>query len=222
MKHTHVTVTVLPSLLACGMLAGHYYLSDSRGYVFMAWNLFLAWIPYWSSQWAAHTYRRNRDWPWLLVIPAGLWLLFLPNAPYMITDLVHLYGREPFVLWYDVGLLMSFALAGCLLAVTSLRVMHTLVQQLIGDAAAWLFILASIGLSGIGVYIGRFLRWNSWDLLVNPKLVIADVLSLFFHPVAYPRAVGVTVMVASILFICYLAFATPPEQYSYAVASEES
>jgi uncharacterized membrane protein len=196
---------VLPAtLLAVSLFAGRVYLSGRLSYAFLVWNLFLAWIPYLFSLWAVSLYRSRPGRWWSLLIPGALWLLFFPNAPYILTDFFHLRARQPIPIWYDVGMLAVFAWAGLFLAIFSLRSMQVVVKALLGSLASWLFVLGSLGLGGLGVYIGRFLRWNSWDLLLQPQQVLADVAAQLANPRNHPGAFGVTLLFAAFLFVCYL------------------
>src|SRR5687767_3072197 len=174
------------SALAAVLLAGRFSLSGKPTLAFLAWNLTLAWIPWLCSTaaWAARSRAGT-------VVAGTIWLAFLPNAPYLVTDFLHLRPRAPIPLWYDIALLAAFAWAGCLLAVVSLRAMHVLVTRRFGAAAGWAFVGGAAGLTGLGIYIGRFLRWNSWDLAVRPGAVLEDLLVRTFSPDAAPRIIGV-------------------------------
>jgi uncharacterized membrane protein len=179
-------------------------------YIFLIWNLFLAWIPYLCSLWAARTHRRYpRRWL-LLIIPGVMWFAFFPNAPYILTDLMHLRARAPIPIWYDVVMIVVFAWTGLFLAIYSLRTMHIVVRDYVGSFVAGLFVFGILGLSGLGIYVGRFLRWNSWDLLLHPRSVLANVASHMVNPWSYPQAWGVTLLFATFLLICYVTFATAP------------
>ena len=193
----------LSSLLACGILAGRVYLSRSWTYHSLVWNLFLAWVPYVCSFWIAYVHPRR--W-WVLVIPAGLWLMFFPNAPYLLTDLWHLRTRPPVPAWYDLGMFIAFAWTGCFLAIVSLRVMQTLVKARAGWLASWVFVIATLGLSGLGIYMGRFLGWNSWDLVLHPHSILADVSAWLVHPRGHLQMYGFTVLFTAVLLVCYLTF----------------
>ncbi len=92
-------------------------ITGSYFFLFLVWNLFLALIPF-----AISTYLVSK--PEIskvrLFLWATVWLLFLPNAPYIVTDLVHLKLHNPFWGWFDVLLLVSFAINGLLLYFLSL------------------------------------------------------------------------------------------------------
>ncbi|MBI4769061.1 MAG: DUF1361 domain-containing protein [Chloroflexi bacterium] len=202
----HLYPLALSSLLPAVLYAGRVHFSHSPHYLFLIWNLLLAWVPYGCSLWAVWLYRfDSRRW-WGLLFPAALWLLYFPNAPYLVTDLLHLRAWPPIPLWYDVGMLVSFAWAGCALAIVSLSIMQSLVRAYLGNFASWLFVLASAGLSGLGVYMGRFLRWNSWDLLTQPASVLADIGRRLIHPLRYPQTYAFTVMFSALLLVAFLTF----------------
>jgi uncharacterized membrane protein len=203
-RHSMLPV-LLASILAVGLFAARVYRSQQITFCFLVWNLVLAWIPYLSSLWADHLHRHHpRRW-WLLLLPGLSWLAFFPNAPYIVTDFWHLQARPPIPVWYDIGMLAAFALAGLFLAVFSLRTIHELIRQHLGSLLGWLFAGTVVGLGGLGIYLGRFLRWNSWDLFLHPRGVLADVATRLANPLAHPRAVGVTCLFAAILFVCYVA-----------------
>ncbi len=194
----------LATMLAFGLLAGRIYRSHSLMYVFLVWNLFLAWIPYLISLWATRRHHLAPNRWWGLLASGTLWLAFFPNAPYILTDFLHLSERPPVPLWYDIGLLAAFAWAGLYLALYSLRHMQRLIQIYLGTMVSWGFTLGVLALSGLGMYMGRFLRWNSWDIVLHPRAVLADVAVRLINPLAYPRTIGVTVVFAAFLFVCYV------------------
>lgn len=199
---------VVASVVACGVLAGRFYLSEELSYSFLLWNLILAWVPYGCSLVVGLTHQRFGAQAWLLMLPlAAAWLLFFPNALYLLTDMIHLRHREGFAWWYDVALLGAFAWAGCFLAVASLDTMRRVVQGVVGGLLSWLFVLSVSGLTGLGIYLGRFLRWNSWDILHSPRSLLADLLAPLLDPRANLQSVGVTLLFAGLLFGFYLTFA---------------
>ncbi|MDX1522736.1 MAG: DUF1361 domain-containing protein, partial [Anaerolineae bacterium] len=157
-KRQAVYAISLSTLLAGLLMAGRIYMSGSLTHIYLVWNLFLAWIPYLAGLWVAYTQQKYpRQW-WLWPLPGLIWLAFFPNAPYLVTDFIHLRWYPPVPLWYDVGLLTVFAWTGLFLAVFSLRAMQLLVKRLAGTVISWLFVLGMLGLSGLGVWLGRFLR----------------------------------------------------------------
>jgi uncharacterized membrane protein len=204
----HFYPLLLSSALAIGLWAGRSWVWEPRIFRFLVWNLFLAWLPYYWSLWALSIHRRQPGRWWLLLLPGALWLLFFPNAPYLITDLMHLRSDPPVPLWYDIGMLISFAWAGCFLAVVSLRMMHQIFRAYTGRAVSWMFVMGMTGLCGLGIYVGRFLRWNSWDIFLYPADVIGDITHRLAHPLSNLQIYGVTLLFAAFLFVCYWTFAS--------------
>lgn len=198
---------VLSSALALALFAGRVYLSrDWNTYANLVWNLFLAWLPYLFSILAAGLYRLFPKQWWLLVIPGGLWLVFLPNAAYLVTDFLHLQERIFVPLWYDILLVATFAWTGVFLALASLRSMQALVKMHLGWLVSWIFAGGAIALSGLGIYLGRFERWNSWDLLFHPRRILADVVLPMINPLDNLRFFGFTFLFTAFLLVCYLTF----------------
>ena len=163
------------SAMCLALVAGRTLYSHTSHFQFLVWNLFLAWIP---LVLAALIYRiatRRRDLTRLIVVPAALvWLLFFPNAPYIVTDFVHLGQFHDNVAgWFDVMLISWFAWTGLLLGVVSLRLMQEIVARARGNTAGWLFVVLVTAAGSVGIYLGRFLRWNSWNVFRAP-LTLAD------------------------------------------------
>ena len=208
---------MLSSALAVALFVARAYYSHRFTFVFLLWNLFLAWIPYLCSLWIASLHRRAPQHWWRLVIPSMVWLIFLPNAPYIITDLWHLDERPPVPIWFDIGLLATFAWTGCFLAIASLRAMQNVVADFLGRWWSWAFVLPIIGPSGVGIYLGRFMNWNSWDLILRPQTVLAETIGNFAHPIRNPQPFGVTALFAAFLLVAYLMFASVQHQSSESV-----
>ena len=194
----------LASALCVALLAARIIASGNFLHLWLVWNLFLAWLPLLFA-YAARALSNGRTWLRYpsFALCAGLWLLFFPNAPYITTDLMHLRFATDFPLWYDVTLVMAFAWTGLLLGFLSLYVMQTLVARSLGGVAGWLFALGALGLSAFGVYIGRFLRWNSWDAFTAPHALLSELWAQLRHPFAHPRTYGVTLMLAAFFITAY-------------------
>jgi len=169
-------------------------------FLYLVWNLFLAWIPLGLAV-AAHRIHtkvgRSSFKFWIL---SALWLLFLPNAHYIITDLIHLRPRPAIPIWVDMMLIVSFAWTGLLLGFLSLHLIHQLVTRRRGKFLGWIFVLAVLCLTGTGIYIGRFLRWNSWDVFVNPTGLLTDLVHAFGQPLSNPAPLAYSLLFT--LFCC--------------------
>jgi len=182
--------------------------ADVLGYSGLAWNLFLAWLPMIAALTAYNLRKRNTRGVWVLIVPCVfLWLLFFPNAPYILTDILHLAPRNGVPLWYDFIMLIAFAWTGTFLGLVSLYLMHMLVRRSAGGAAGWIFTLAVLAMTGFGVYLGRFPRWNSWDLFFNTTELAADIWRRARHPMAYPRAIVFSGLFSLCITAMYLMLA---------------
>jgi uncharacterized membrane protein len=192
------------SLFVLGMLAVRMLYTGTVAHGWLAWNLFLAWVPFLL---ALLVYERARAGAsWRVLVPLGLlWLAFFPNAPYLITDLKHVgHGAQVPVL-YDVLLLSAAAWLGLLLGLASLSLIHGVARRLVGVLEAWALVVAVLALSSFGIYLGRVQRWNSWDLVVHPASIGAQIGSGLVHPLSHPRPIGLTVLFTSFLLMSYLA-----------------
>lgn len=191
---------VFASGLCLVFLALRIAYARNMAYIGLAWNLFLAWLPLVSSFAAFSLYRRPLSLTTALVaVSAILWLLFFPNAPYLLTDLMHLRdtGDAPF--WYDMIMLISFAWTGFYLGLVSLYLMQDVIRRMLGPCTGWAFALGSLALGSFGIYLGRFLRWNSWDVFTRPLDVLDDILERLLNPFQHAQAVGF-----SLLFFLFL------------------
>ena len=176
-------------------------LSGSEEYTFLIWNIFLAWIPL-GFAYVANSFSGNRK-TLLFVMPiaAMLWLLFFPNAPYILTDLQHLGNpKENIPLWFDVLLLLWFSWTGLSLGIVSLFMMQDIVRREFGRIAGWLFVGTVGVLASLGIYIGRFLRWNSWDVLLNPQERLVEFIYYSTHP-SLQSIIFISIFAALFIFI---------------------
>lgn len=193
------------SCLSIGIWAMRVYYTDGNStYWFLIWNLFLAWVPLGSALllWYLHQYT-----PWLRLLQWPLlisWFLFFPNAPYLVTDFLHLTERQHVPLWYDLLLIFSFAWNGLILGFTALWIVQEVLTAQYNKSISLFVVWMTLALSGFGIYVGRFLRWNSWDVLFNPHSLAADILPRITDPFAYPRSLVVTLLFSTFLTLAYL------------------
>jgi uncharacterized membrane protein len=188
--------------------------SGSTTFSGLIWNLILAWVPFLLAVVVYDRWRRGRGRVSLLALGA-LWLLFFPNAPYIVTDFVHLERTADAPYWYDAVTVSAFAWTGVLLGFASLFPMQTVVRQWRGVAAGWMFAAFAIALGSLGIYLGRFLRLNSWDALEHPRVLPRIAHAVARDPFAYQEAIAVTVLFAIALGFAYFLL------YSFAVVGRE-
>jgi uncharacterized membrane protein len=200
---------VLASLISVSMAWARMVYSDSRDYASMIWNLGLAWIPFIISS-LAYTISWSRKLLFLVVpIVALTWLVFFPNAPYILTDFQHLSTNASNApLWYDVLMLVWFAWTGLLLGVISLHFMQDIVTRAFGRLIGWLFTFGVTLLSSIGIFLGRFNRWNSWDLFNEPRSIAHDLWQWLKNPLDHLRVYGFILLFTLLFLFVYVAIHT--------------
>ncbi len=182
------------------LFTGRVVYSHSFFYGFLLWNLFLAFIPFCISQYMLHKEDMGKIKWWLCL---GAWLLFFPNAPYIITDLIHLRFRNAVPLWYDAAMVFSAALTGLWIGCISLLQMEQIWRKQWPNIKVRYFIAAVLLLSGFGIYLGRVLRFNSWDVIANPMDLMKAIGYRIIFPMQHLRTWGVTVLFAAMIWVAY-------------------
>lgn len=182
-------------------------IAHSTYFGFLVWNLFLAAIPYFVSQWMLARSETGALPKIVFWLSFSSWLLFLPNSPYIITDLVHLHDRHSNLLWLDMFLVFVFALNGLLLGLLSLLDIRCLLASRFSSKITALIVFLVCILSGYGIYLGRFLRFNSWDLLTKPVTLFSKI----FYSLNEPKVYLITLAFGGFFWILYqLLTATLP------------
>ena len=191
----------LLGLYSVALVAFRIYYTKSTFYLFMLWNLFLAIIPFVLSNLLQQ--KSNRL---LFYVLFPVWLLFLPNAPYIITDLFHLRQGNLMPIWFDLLLISSFSVTGMFLFYISLNDMFLLLKSQFSSNFAWFLSVFVLFLSGFGIYLGRYLRWNSWDIIHKPQLLLHDVFTRIMHPTQHPKTWGITIGFGLFFLITFYGF----------------
>ena len=201
--------------LAVTLLIFRFYWSDSLTYWSLTWNLFLAWVPLLISK----TIRANeKRLTTVALIPViGLWLLFFPNAPYILTDLFHLETRGGMPKWFDLLMVLTFAWTGLILGFASLMDIQQVVTNRYSRFTGWTISILSIIICSFGIYLGRYMRWNSWDIVTSPESLARDIYHIVINPVSHPRTVGMTLVFSAFLILVYMSFffLKPEKESSY-------
>ena len=183
-----------------------YCYTGSPVYFFLLWNLFLAFIPYGISQYTLQRCSVPLTKPfqlWKVGLLFTLWLLFFPNAPYVITDLIHLSERHGVPKWYDVSLLFCAGTTGLWIGFISLLQMEAVWRQKMPAIHINFFVGCTLLLSGFGIYLGRVLRFNSWDVVANPLSLSSAIGHRVLLPWQYLQTWGITLLFAALLWIGY-------------------
>src|SRR5512134_108767 len=166
-----------------GLVIARVAYSESGRHLGLIWNLFLAWIPFMLAYFAHAVSWRRASLYLIIPVISFLWLIFFPNAPYMLTDLQDLARQASDApLWYDVIVVVWCSWTGMLLGLISLYLMQNIIVRGFGRAAGWVFVFLISGLSSFGIYIGRFVRLNSWDILQNPSETAQEILGVVIDP----------------------------------------
>lgn len=200
-----VGLLVAASLVSLVLQRVHAVISGGHGYTFLPVNLRLAWIPFLAAILANASTRWRRLFYFAMPVSTLVWLIFFPNAPYLLTDFQHLSdvgGYSP--LWFNVIVLVWFAWTGLLLGIASLYLMQEIISRRLGTAAGWIFVVGATILSSIGVFLGRFLRWNSWDLLQDPLMIAQDMYGIVRHPISNLPTYGFTILFTLLILFIYV------------------
>lgn len=193
----------LSSAVSLGLLGARFIATQQITYWFLAWNLFLAWVPLGFAWWLM---ARLRTTSWLSlgnIILTILWIGFLPNAFYIASDIIHLTQTGSISILYDVVMFLSFTFNGFILGYLGLYGIHQQLKRRLGRQGSYLIVTGVLLLCSFAIYLGRYLRWNSWDILVNPAGLIFDVSEPFINPSSYPRVFTTTAMVFVLLMSIY-------------------
>jgi uncharacterized membrane protein len=187
--------------------------SASPMFLFLNWNLFLAFIP-WAASSLLIVYPQLQEKKMVVLSLLGTWLLFFPNAPYILTDLFHLtHSSRSMPMWFDLLLILSFAWVGLMFGYMSLWDIEIILKRyLIKSRLKGLLryplsipfissVLLFVG--SFGIYLGRYLRWNSWDIIAEPFALIYDIGDRFINPFLHPQTWGVTLFMGLFLNLVY-------------------
>ncbi|TGJ98583.1 DUF1361 domain-containing protein [Leptospira langatensis] len=179
-------------------------ISQKVSYYFLIWNLILAMIPVGVAYFAYIYYEwRNRRIDPLFFLLLTIWLLFFPNAPYIVTDFVHLKPRHSIPIWFDIFLIFSFSWNGFFSGLISLRMMHLILNDKMNVFTGWIFILLVAPVAAFGIYIGRFYRWNSWDIIENPGPLFYDSLKLIQSVLGNKELASILGLTSLGIFLAY-------------------
>lgn len=192
-------------LLCAALLILRILVTQKLFFSFLVWNLVLATIPLLIA-----IYLERRSILGIkkirLLVLAVIWLLFLPNSFYIITDLKHLVHSGRQLILLDVILVSSFAVSGAIMGFHAIYIMRKVALYFYPRLPGKLLVFCTLFLCGFGVYLGRELRWNSWDILFNPTDLIADILDRIRHPLSYPGTWGFTLIMTAFLSVIYHFF----------------
>jgi uncharacterized membrane protein len=181
--------------------------SGRFSFIFLVWNLFLAWVPFIISSSFKSVVKIEKYKQFFIF---SVWLLFFPNALYLVTDLIHLDLETTVPKWFDAILLFTSCIIGLMMAFISLirvekYLSYHFSHKIVNAQIAFILFLASFG-----VYLGRFLRWNSWDIISNPFDLLISIIRRFIFPLQHLQTWGVTLMLTILFYLLYLTIKKLP------------
>ncbi len=189
---------LLASLTSLLLFAGGLIRNQKYEYGYMVWNLFLAWIPFLLIIWLLRVLRKKRWTSWQGISLSILWLGFLPNSFYIVTDYIHLQDTPTVDVLYDALMLTSFVITGLMLGYLSLYMFHVELRKRMTAGLAARVIAFVLLACSVAIYLGRGLRWNTWDLFINPAGILFDVSDRLLNPGQHPQTF-VTIVTCFIL-----------------------
>jgi uncharacterized membrane protein len=181
------------------LLFARIHLIENFRYIFLIWNLILAYVPYFvanriQNETGKLATAKN-------MISFCIWLVFFPNAPYLISDFVHLHHSSSRVIWYDAALLFMFAFTGMYLAIKSASKIHNWLIITLGKTMAFLTMITCFLLSGFGIYLGRVERWNSWNIVNAPLHLWHEITELIYTKTVWEYTIVYFIITSSIYFL---------------------
>lgn len=200
-EYGRLRITVLFVVMCCicfSLSLFRVFYSGTNVFLFLNWNLFLAFIP-WACSSMLILYPRLQKKKLAITVVLCVWLLFFPNAPYILTDLFHLKRQLNMPVWFDLVLIISYAWTGLLFGFMSLIDIEGFLKQFISVKRTIIFSTLLLFLGSFGIYLGRYLRWNSWDILNEPLQLLYDISNRIVNPFDHPRTWGVTLAMGLLL-----------------------
>jgi uncharacterized membrane protein len=197
---------IFATIISLGLEKFHTRINGVESYSNLVFNLGLAWIPFLAAVVASIASRNRITFFLIMPICTLVWLIFFPNAPYLLTDFQHLAttrGDAP--LWFDVIVLIWFAWTGLFLGIASLYLIQEIVTNTFSRWIGWIFAIGVTVLSSFGVFLGRFLRWNSWDLLYDPIPIAKDMAAIVRNPISNLPTYFFTIMFTLLFLFIYIS-----------------
>jgi uncharacterized membrane protein len=197
---------------SCLLLCARIFITEDLTYLFLVWNLFLAFIPFAISEWLL-TLERFSQRKRKLAIVLFVWLLFIPNSFYILTELFHLDTFDSAPKWFDLLLIFSFAWNGIVLGIVSIRRTEVIIESISGRRFSLFIIFIVMWLNAFGIYIGRYLRFNSWDIIAQPFSLFKEMFEVLFHPLRNKMEWGMIAVYAVFMTVLYITIKKLAENF---------
>lgn len=199
-----VNALILSSIVSVGLFVVRVLHFHTSHFWFLNWNLLLAWLP---LGFAVLLYNYVQKAPWLSfrgVLLTLLWLGFVPNSFYIASDLIHLQLSQNTTVVYDVAMILSFVWNGLVLGFMSIYFVHKQLIKRLSKDKAHIIIAVVLLLCSFAIYLGRYLRWSSWDVLINPAGLLFGVSDPFLNPAGHTRTFETTILFFLLLSSMYI------------------
>ena len=193
------------SLLCFSFSIFRFIYTDTKVFLFLNWNLFLAFVP-WAVTSITILKPNIQSYKITIIILLAVWLLFFPNAPYILTDLFHLRLKSSMPKWFDLILILSFAWTGLVFGFLSLWDIEKILTKSLNQVWISIISISLLFIGSFGIYLGRYLRWNSWDIIGEPFNLLYDITDRLINPFDHPRTWGVTIFMGIFLNMIYWTF----------------
>lgn len=183
---------LLATVVTLGLFLARAIRNDSWNYSYLVWNLFLGWLPLLFALRLVGVLRRKLWSSWEAVGLSFLWLLFLPNSFYMISDIIHLNRLSSLDILHDAVMITAFVYLGLTIGFSSLYLVHLELRKRFSAQQSAIWVGVYLFLASVAIYAGRDLRWNSWDVLTNPAGMLFDFSDRLLNPAGYGQ-IAVTI-----------------------------
>lgn len=193
------------SLFAFDLTMFRLWFANEKKFLFLNWNLFLAFLPWVFSTLILLKVNDKKDKKFLYFFVVG-WILLLPNSFYILTDFFHFRLISKMPEWFDLLLILFFVWLGLLYGILSILDMEKVLKSVISPRLEKLIISVFFFVISFGIYLGRYLRWNSWDVLSSPYFLFKDIFDIFFFPFSNLRAWSMTILMGIFLNLIYWSF----------------
>jgi uncharacterized membrane protein len=194
----------ISSLASMGLYVAGLWGNHDGAFGYLSWNLLLAWIALLAALWLERVLSTSLWSSWYALLVTAVWLVFLPNTFYMVSDFIHIQEAGQVDLLYDVVLFSSFIFNGVLLGFLSLAIVHWQLVKRVSSKFAALLVGLVLLLCSFAIYIGRELRWNTWDIVANPSSILFDVSDRVLNPREHPQTFTTTISFFVLLGSTYL------------------
>jgi len=192
--------------LTLAMLGFRFLATGTLRYWFIPENLALAWLALAFGWLLIAELGKHRWLSWQNVVLSIIWLVFLPNTWYVLTDFLHIYPTGEISQIFDIAMMGSLIFCGFGLGFASLYLVHKELLKRLAARTAYLIVAGVLLLSSFGIYLGRDLRWSTWDVVSNPGGIILNISDRVVDPFGHPRAINVTILFFIFLLTLYGAF----------------